>query len=80
MHGYVETCMFLVQNFQQGMQSMPQGVVIPIGAVVIAVTEVKKWSRGQGLFLVLVKQSRTIIKLGNSCQEVYVCMCVLHLV
>ena len=67
-------------EFPAGHAVMPQGVVIPIGAVVTAVTEVKKWSRGQGLFLVSVKQSRTIIKLGKSCQEVYVCVCVLHLV
>ena len=43
-----------------------QGVVTPIGAVVTAVTGVKKWSRGQGLFLVSVKRSRTIFKLGNA--------------
>ena len=36
-----------------------QGVVIPIGAVVTVATGVKKWSRGQGLFLVSVKRSRT---------------------
>ena len=44
-------------------------MVIPIasiGAVVSAATGVKKWSRGQGLFLVSVKQS--IFKLGNSGQ------------
>ena len=45
---------------------VPQGVVIPIGAVVTAATGVKKRSRGQGLFLVSVKRSRTIFKLGNS--------------
>ena len=49
-----------------------QGVVIPIGAVVTAATGVKKQSRGQGLFLVSVKRSRTIFKLGNSGQDVYV--------
>ena len=43
-----------------------QGVVISIVAVVTAATGVKKGSRGQGLFLVLVKQSRAIFKLGNS--------------
>ena len=42
-----------------------QGVVTPIGAVVTAATGVKKRSRGQGLFLVSVKRSRTIFKLGN---------------
>ena len=47
-------------------------MVIPIGAVVTAVTRVKKQSRGQGLFLVLVKRSRTIFKLSNSSQDVYV--------
>ena len=41
-------------------------MVIPIGAVVSAATGVKKWSKGQGLFLVSVKQS--IFKLGNSGQ------------
>ena len=51
-----------------------QGVVIPIGAVVTAVTGVKKRSRGQGLFLASVKQSRTIFKLGNSSQNVNVKM------
>ena len=49
-----------------------QGVVIPIGAVITAATGVKKQSRGQGLFLVSVKQSGTILKLGNSGQDVYV--------
>ena len=49
-----------------------QGVVIPIGAVVTAATGVKKQSRGQGLFLVSVKWSRTIFKLGNSGQDVYI--------
>ena len=37
-----------------------------------AATGVKKRSRGQGLFLVLVKQSRINFKLGNSGQDVYV--------
>ena len=46
-------------------------MVIPIGAVVTAATGVKKRSRGQGLFLVSVKQSRTIFKLSNSDQNVY---------
>ena len=50
-------------------------MVIPIGAVVTAANGVKKRSRDQGLFLVLVKQSRTIFKLGNSSQDVYV-LCV----
>ena len=49
-----------------------QGVVIPIGAVVMAATRVKKRSRGQGLFLVSVKRSRTIFKLGNSGQDINV--------
>ena len=49
-----------------------QGVVIPIGAVVTAVTGVKKRSRGQGLFLVSVKRSKTIFKLGNSGQDINV--------
>ena len=54
-------------------------MVIPIGAVVTAVTGVKKRSRGQGLFLVSVKQSRTIFKLGNSGQDVYVlCVRIVH--
>ena len=43
-----------------------------MGAVVRAATGVKKQSRGQGLFLVSVKRSRTIFKLGNSGQDVYV--------
>ena len=47
-------------------------MVIPIGAVVTAATGVKKWSRGQELFLVLVKRSRTIFELGNSGQDVNV--------
>ena len=42
--------------------SATQGVVIPIGAVVTAATGVKKRSRDQGLFLVSVKQSRTILQ------------------
>ena len=49
-----------------------QGVVIPIDAVVTAATGVKKRSRGHGLFLVLVKRSRTIFKLGNSGQDINV--------
>ena len=40
-------------------------MVIPIGAVVTAATGVKKRSRGQGLFLVSVKRSTRIFKLGN---------------
>ena len=52
--------------------ALEQGVVIPIGAIVMAVTGVKKQSRGQGLFLVSVKRSRTIFKLSNSGQDVYV--------
>ena len=47
-------------------------MIIPICAVVTAVTGVKKRSRGQGLFLVSVKQSRTNFKVGNSGQDVYV--------
>ena len=43
-----------------------------IGAVVTAATGVKKRSRGQGLFLVSVKRSRTIFKLGNSGQDINV--------
>ena len=38
----------------------------------MAVTGVKKQSRGQGLFLVSVKRSRTIFKLGNSGQDINV--------
>ena len=53
------------------MSCVQQGVVIPIGAVVTAATRVKKRSRGQGLFLVSVKRSRTIFKLSNSGQDVY---------
>ena len=52
--------------------SLEQGVVLPIGAVVTAATGVKKRSRGQGLFWVSVKRSRTIFKLGNSCQDINV--------
>ena len=37
-----------------------QGVVTPIRTVVTAKTGVKKWSTGQGVFLPLVKGSRTI--------------------
>ena len=44
-----------------GMTNIVQGVVTPIGTVVTAKTGVKKWSTGQGVFLPLVKQSRTII-------------------
>ena len=56
-----------------------QGVVIPIGAVVTAATGVKKWSRGQGLFLVSVKWSRTIFKLGNSGQDInLLCVHIAH--
>ena len=47
-------------------------MVIPIGAVVTAATGVKKRSRGQGLFSVSVKWSRTIFKLGNSGQDINV--------
>ena len=47
-------------------------MVIPIGAVVTAATGVKKRSRGQGMFLVSVKWSRTIFKLGNSGQDINV--------
>ena len=54
---------------------------MPIGAVVTAATRVKKQSRGQGLFLVSVKRSRTIFKLGNSGQDVYVLHAfILHIV
>ena len=49
---------------------LTQGVVTPIGAVVTAATGVKKRSRGQGLFLVSVKRSRTIFKLGNAVKMV----------
>ena len=35
-------------------------MVTPIGTVVTAKTGVKKWSTGQGVFLPLVKRSRTI--------------------
>ena len=37
-----------------------QGVVTPKRTVVTAKTGVKKWSTGQGVFLPLVKGSRTI--------------------
>ena len=47
-------------------------MVIPIGAVVTAATGAKKQSRGQRLFLVSVKRSRSIFKLSNSGQDVYV--------
>ena len=47
-------------------------MVIPIGAVVTAAIGVKKQSRGQGLFLVSVKWSRTIFKLSNSGQDINV--------
>ena len=43
-----------------------KGWSLPIGAVVTAATGVKKRSWGQGLFLVSVKRSRTIFKLGNA--------------
>ena len=56
-----------------------QGVVIPIDAVVTAATGVKKRSRGQGLFLVSVKRSRTIFKLGISGQDINVLrVCIAH--
>ena len=56
-----------------------QGVVIPISAIVTAATGVKKRSRGQGLFLVSVKRSRTIFKLGNSGQDINVlCVRIAH--
>ena len=56
-----------------------QGVVIPIGAIVTTATRVKKRSRGQGLFLVSVKRSRTIFKLGNSGQDNNVLrVCIAH--
>ena len=47
-----------------------QGVVTPIGPVVTAATGVKKRSRGQGLFLVSVKRSGTIFKLGRAVKMV----------
>ena len=54
-------------------------MVIPIGAVVTAATGVKKQSRGQGLFLVSVKWSRTVLKLSNSSQDVYdLCVRIAH--
>ena len=43
-----------------------QGVVTPMGTVVTAKTGVKKWSTGQGVFLPLVKQSRTIFTSPHS--------------
>ena len=56
-----------------------QGVIIPIGAVVTVATGVKKRSRGQGLFLVSVKRSRTVFKLGNSGQDINVlCVRIAH--
>ena len=52
-------------------------MVIPIGTVVTAATGVKKRSGGQEVFLVSVKQSRTIFKLGN--KDVYVLRtCIAH--
>ena len=58
---------------------LSQGVVNVIGTVVTDATGVKKRSRGQGMFLVLVKQSKTILKLSNSGQDVYIlCMCIAH--
>ena len=41
-----------------------QGVVIPYTAVVTAETGVKKWSRGQAVFSVSVKRSKTSFKLS----------------
>ena len=41
-----------------------------IAVVVTAATGVKKRSGGQGLFLVSVKRSRTIFKLGNAVKMV----------
>ena len=40
------------------------------GDIIHSDTGVKKWSRGQGLFLVSVKRSRTIFKVGNSGQDI----------
>ena len=39
---------------------LSQGVVTPIRTVVTAKIRVKKWSTGQGVFLPLIKGSRTI--------------------
>ena len=47
-----------------------QGVVTPIGTVGTAKTGVKKWLTGQGVFLSLVKQSRTIFVTGYCSQTV----------
>ena len=44
--------------------SITQGVVIPYTAVVTAKTGVKKRSRGQVVFLVAVKRSKTSFKLS----------------
>ena len=56
-----------------------QGGFIPIGTIVTTATGFKKWSRDQGVFLVSVKQSRTISKLCNSSQDVYVlCVRIAH--
>ena len=62
----------LVLGYHMSVYMLSQGVVIPIGAVVTAATGVKKRSRGQGLFLVSVKRSRTIFKLGNSGHDINV--------
>ena len=65
--GLVLKLPFSIQS--QKSSSLIQWLVISIGTV-------KKWSRGQRLFLVSVKQ---IFKIGNSGQDVYVlCMCIAH--
>ena len=47
-----------------------QGVITPIGTVFTAKTGVKKWSTSQGVFLSLVKQSKTIFVTGYCSQTV----------
>ena len=71
----ISACLVFVASSERKiglLPSMAQGVVIPIGAIVTAATGVKKRSRGQGLFWVSVKRSRTIFKLGNSGQDINV--------
>ena len=57
--GYLKSC-------ENGNPGMP----IFTGCVYFHDTGVKKRSRGQGLFLVSVKRSRTIFKLGNAAKMV----------
>ena len=52
------TCQLVSRSKESN--NLMQGVVTPIGVVVTAKTGVKRWSTGQGVFLPLVKGSRTI--------------------